>query len=367
MKRKITAVSLALALTLGLAGCSSSGSKSESAEPAATEAVAGAEAEAEGAESQDAGSEAEGDVEKAKVIICGTNGPGDTQSMAHEKFAEELNKLGDWDATAMVSSEMGSTDDVLEQALSGAGVIAATDPARLASYVPEFGILMMPYLFDSYDQMDALLDTPLYAEWSEKLEGQGLQLLTNNCITGFRMFVTNKEVKKPADLNGLKIRTMGTPISVNSVNAMGAIGISMNQSDAYNAIETGVVDGGEWQIPTIYSLRMFEVCDHISLTKHFLLTGSIVCGDGWYNSLTERQQKELKETAIKVYGETKQNVMEYEEKYLAEMQEMGVTVDEPDLDAFREATEYLYSDDATTGGVDFVALREELYSQMGIQ
>ncbi|MGN0986329.1 MAG: C4-dicarboxylate TRAP transporter substrate-binding protein, partial [Otoolea sp.] len=307
------------------------------------------------------------DVAKAQVIICGTNGPGDTQSMAHEKFAEELNKLGDWEATAMVSSEMGSTDDVLEQAMAGAGVIAATDPARLASYVPEFGILMMPYMFDSYDQLDVLLDTPLYAEWSEKLEQQGLQLLTNNCITGFRNYVTKKEVMKPADLDGLKIRTMGSPIAVNSVNAMGAIATSMAQSDAYNAIETGVVDGGEWQIPTIYSLRMYEVCDHISLTKHFLLTGSIVCGSSWYNNLTERQQQELKETAIKVYGETKEMVQEYEEKYMAEMQEKGMTVDEPDLDAFREATDYLYSDDATTGGVDFVSLREELYSQMGIE
>ena len=274
--------------------------------------------------------------EKATVAICGTNGKGDTQSIAHETFAELLNETGLFEATAMVSSEMGSTDDVLEQAMAGAGVIAATDPARLASYVPEFGILMMPYMFDSYDELDNLMDADLYKTWTE-------------------------------DLKGLKIRTMGSAISVNSVNAMGAIATSLNQSDAYNAIETGVVDGGEWQIPTIYSLRMYEVCDHISLTGHFLLTGSIVCGTSWYDTLTEEQQKALNECAVEAYGTTKEMVMEYEQKYLEEMEANGVTITEPDKEAFRAATEYLYTDEATTGGADFASLREELYEQLGIE
>lgn len=303
----------------------------------------------------------------ATLTICGTNGPGDTQSIAHENFAKALNECGDWAAVAMVSSEMGSTDDVLEQAMAGAPVIAATDPARLASYVPEFGILMMPYMFDSYDELDGLMSTALYQQWVDKLREQGLVLLTNNCITGFRNYVSNKQVIVPADLNGLKIRTMGSAIAVNSVNAMGAIATALNQSEAYNGIETGVVDGGEWQVPTIYSLRMYEVCDHISMTQHFLLTGSIVCGAAWYDTLTEQQQKELQELAVKCYGETKEMVLKAEEDFVKEMvDEHGVTVDQPDKEAFREATAYLYSDDATTGGVDFEALRDELYSQMGI-
>ena len=147
------------------------------------------------------------------IIITGTNGKGDTQSIAHENFAEKLNETGLFDAVAMVSSEMGSTDDVLEQAMAGAGVVAATDPARLAAYVPEFGILMMPYMFDSYDEIDTLLETELYAQWKQMLYDKGLVLLTNNGITGFRNYVTNKEIVEPADLAGLKIRTMGSAIA----------------------------------------------------------------------------------------------------------------------------------------------------------
>lgn len=350
MKKKMTALLLALSMVC-LTACGAASSSAATSE--------GASAAPSTAETSN--------TEKAKVTICGTNGKGDTQSIAHETFAELLNETGLFEATAMVSSEMGSTDDVLEQAMAGAGVIAATDPARLASYVPEFGILMMPYMFDSYDELDNLMDTELYKTWTEELKDQGMVLLTNNCMTGLRHYVTNKEIVTPEDLKGLKIRTMGSAISVNSVNAMGAIATSLNQSDAYNAIETGVVDGGEWQIPTIYSLRMYEVCDHISLTGHFLLTGSIVCGTSWYDTLTEEQQKALNECAVEAYGTTKEMVMEYEQKYLDEMEANGVTITEPDKEAFRAATEYLYTDEATTGGADFASLREELYEQLGIE
>ena len=70
---------------------------------------------------------------------------------------------------------------------------------------------------------------------------------------------------------------------------------------------------------------------------------------------------------MEAYGTTKEMVMEYEQKYLDEMEANGVTITEPDKEAFRTATEYLYTDEATTGGADFASLREELYEQLGIE
>ena len=303
-----------------------------------------------------------------KLTICGTNGLGDTQSMAHEEFAKRLNAFGGWEADAKVSSEMGSTDDVTEQAINGAPVIAASDPSRLAAYVPEFGILMMPYLLSDYSQLDNLMDTPLYNEWVEKLRAQGLVLLTNNCLTGWRNWITNKPIREPKDLNGLKIRTMGNPIAINSVNAMGAVATAMNQNEAYNAITTKVIDGGEWQLPTVYSSKFYEVCKNISLSEHFLLTGSIVAGAKWMDSLSEEQQKQLSETAVKTYKDNQELVIKYEKEYLDEMRtKYGVAVEEnPDRAAFKAATAHLYADRATTGGADYEALREELYKQLGL-
>jgi len=304
--------------------------------------------------------------EGTKVIITGTNGPGDTQSMGHEEWAKRLNEMGGWDASALVSSEMGSTDEVLEQGMLGEPVIASTDPSRLAAYCPGIGILMMPYLLDSYDQLSGLMETDLYKSWVEELRGQGIVLLTANGLTGWRNWVTNKVINEPADLNGLKIRTMGNAIAINSVNAMGAIATPMAQSEAYNGIQTKVIDGGEWQIPTIYSSKFYEVCSNISLSHHFLLTCDMACGVAWFDTLSAEQQEQLTTSCVQNYKDNQALVVEYEDKYLAEMEANGITVTEPDRDAFKAATASLYSDPETTGGADYNALREELYKELGI-
>lgn len=302
-----------------------------------------------------------------EVIITGTNGPGDTQSMGHEEWARRLNEMGGWNAKALVSSEMGNTDDVTEAGMMGEPVIASSDPSRLAAYCPGIGILMMPYLLDSYDQLSGLMETDLYKSWVEELRGKGIVLLTANGLTGWRNWVTNKPITKPEDLAGLKIRTMGNPIAINSVNAMGAIATPMAQSEAYNGIQTKVIDGGEWQIPTIYSAKFYEVCKDISLSHHFLLTCDMVCGVAWFDTLSAEQQEQLSTSCVQNYKDNQALVLEYEVKYLDEMKTMGVTVTEPDRDAFRAATASLYADPATTGGADFEALRTELYAQLGIK
>lgn len=301
-----------------------------------------------------------------EVIITGTNGPGDTQSLGHEEWARRLNELGGWNAKALVSSEMGNTDDVLEAGMMGEPVIASSDPSRLAAYAPGMGILMMPYLLDSYDQLDGLMETELYKGWVAELREKGVVLLTANGLTGWRNWVTNKPINKPEDLSGLKIRTMGNPIAINSVNAMGGIATPMAQSEAYNGIETKVIDGGEWQIPTIFSARFYEVCSDISLSQHFLLTCDMVTGAAWFDTLSAEQQEELTTSCVQNYKDNQALVIEYEQKYLDEMIASGVTVTTPDREAFRAASAHLYADPATTGGVDYEALRIELYEQLGI-
>lgn len=301
-----------------------------------------------------------------EVIITGTNGPGDTQSLGHEEWARRLNAMGGWNAKALVSSEMGNTDDVLEAGMMGEPVIASSDPSRLAAYAPAMGILMMPYLLDSYDQLDGLMETELYKGWVTELREKGVVLLTANGLTGWRNWVTNKPINKPEDLGGLKIRTMGNPIAINSVNAMGGIATPMAQSEAYNGIETKVIDGGEWQVPTIYSARFYEVCSDISLSQHFLLTCDMVTGAAWFDTLSAEQQEQLTTSCVQNYKDNQALVIEYEQKYLEEMKAKGVTVTTPDREAFRAASAHLYADPATTGGVDYEALRIELYKQLGI-
>ena len=106
---------------------------------------------------------------------------------------------------------------------------------------------------------------------------------------------------------------------------MGAIATPMNQSECYNAIQTKVIDGGEWQLPTIYSAKFYEVCSDISLSQHFLLTCDMVCGAAWFDTLSAEQQEQLITSCVQNYKDNQAIVIEYEEKYLEEMKAAGVT------------------------------------------
>jgi len=212
-----------------------------------------------------------------KLFIAGTSGAEDTQSMGHFEFAKRLASASDgvFEAEVKINAVMGETDDVTEQAIQGVPVINATDPGRLAAYVPEYGLIQMPYLLPDHTYLNKIMDTKLYAKWDKAFQEKGLKLVTSNGYSGVRSWVTNFPVRTPADLKGVKIRTIGSDLFVNSVNAMGAIATALPWAETYQGIEQGVVDGCEAQIPGIYSMRFYEVSNHVSLSEHFTLIASI--------------------------------------------------------------------------------------------
>src|SRR5690606_25286849 len=99
-----------------------------------------------------------------------------------------------------------------------------TDSARMGNYVPEIAVMNGPYFVESLEEVWALNDLPMVQEWIDKLANEyGIRVLSFNWVQGFRHFMTNKPISKPADLAGLKIRTPPAPIWQESVRALGAV------------------------------------------------------------------------------------------------------------------------------------------------
>ncbi|MDC7233371.1 MAG: C4-dicarboxylate TRAP transporter substrate-binding protein [Spirochaetales bacterium] len=295
-----------------------------------------------------------------KVFIAGTSGKEDTQSMGHFDYAERLNATGMFNAEVKINAVMGETDDVTEQAIQGVPVINATDPGRLAAYVPEFGLVQMPYLLPDYTYLNKIRDTDLYAKWDKEFEAKGLKLVTVNGYSGVRSWVTDFPVTKPADLKGVKIRTIGSDLFVNSVNAMGAIATALPWAETYQGMEQGVVDGCEAQIPGIYSMRFYEIKSHVSLSEHFTLIASMVTGTKFFNTLTPEQQTTLLDTAFDAYKDNQEIVVSKSKDYIKEMEAAGVTFVEIDKTPFVEAVQPVYVK------MGFSELKDELYAELGL-
>ena len=240
------------------------------------------------------------------------------------------------------SSQLGSTDDLEEQAKVGANVAVITDPARLAQSVPEIGILGAPYITDNYDESRKLVTSKLFQGWEGKLQGRGYKVLSFNWYQGDRHFLTNVPIKVPADLKGLRIRTPGTPIWQGTISAMGATPTALAWSEVYPGLQQKVIDGAEAQHPATYGAHLYEVVKHITKTGHFQLMTGLVTGEKWFNSLPKEYQTILLEESIKAGDFASQKTMQGLAGYEEKMKAAGVTFAAVDIAPFKKATEVVY-------------------------
>ena len=257
-------------------------------------------------------------------------------------------------------SQLGKDEDVLEQARAGANVAVLVDGGRLAPFVKDFGIMGAPYLVDNYDQVLKLTTSPLFNGWVEKLRtAANLQVLSFDWFQGHRHVLTNVPIKTPADLKGIRLRTPGAPVWLETVRAMGATPTGMPWSEVYSALQTKVIDGAEAQHPAVYGARLYEVVKVITKTEHIYLITGIVTSRTWYDKLPADQQKILREETDAAGKWASEKTIESLADYEKKLREKGVSVVEIDKTPFRAATAGVY---ATLGYTD---LRTQVDKALG--
>lgn len=241
------------------------------------------------------------------------------------------------------SSQLGKDEDVLEQARAGGNVAVVVDGGRLAVYTKEFGILGAPFLAQGYDGIRKVVTSDVFEGWVKKLhDAAGLQVLSFNWWQGERHLLTNVPVKTPADLNGIRMRTPGAPVWMETIKAMGATPTPMGWTEVYPALQQHVIDGAEAQDPATYGARLYEVIKYITKTGHInLITGIVTSGD-WFDKLPADIQKIIRDDALAAgdiasFG-TKDSLANYEKM----MADKGVTINEIDVTPFVKATAGVY-------------------------
>lgn len=296
--------------------------------------------------SQQSGSEGSGGEGKVYTLKLGTAlNESDPIYQGLVKFKESVAEKTDGQVKIEIfgSGSLGEDKDILEQAKVGTNVAVLVDSGRLAEMVPEIGILSAPYIVDNFDEANKVAQSDLFKGWADKLaEKHNLQILSFNWYQGERHLLTNKPIEKPADLQGLKLRTPGAPIWLETIKAMGASPTGMAWSEVYPAIQQGVIDGAEAQHPATYGAKLYEVIDYITKTRHFQLITGIVASSKWVESLPEEYQKivyeEAEKAGLNASHQTEEMLAEFEQKMIDE----GVTVNEADIELFKEKTEVVY-------------------------
>ena len=272
-----------------------------------------------------------------------TNVTGSIQDMAVQKLRDLLEEKTDGKATIEIfpNGQIGDEAQLVEGVLLGTVEMAMTSNSLLSNHVTDFRVLDMPFLFENIAELKTALGGPVREMMQESADKTGFQLI-GSYSSGIRHLMTSKPIDSIDDLANMKIRTMQQPMHVEAFRAYGANPTPMAYSELYGALQSGVVDGAEGATSDYNAQRFYEVADHFSLVGWLNLTAHIFMSKAKFESLPEDVQAALLEAGAEAAAWQPQYVIDQETPLLAELKEKGVTIIEPDLAAFREASKPLY-------------------------
>lgn len=261
------------------------------------------------------------------------------------QFKAEVEKrsAGQIEVKLFPSSQLGADEDVLEQARAGAGVAVLVDGGRLAPFVKDFGVLGAPYLANNFAEMRKVVTSPLFEGWVQKLrDASGHQVFSFNWYQGDRHLLTTKPINKPGDLAGVRMRTPGAPVWLETVRGLGATPTPMPWAEVYSALQMKAIDAAEAQHPATYGQRLFEVVTHVTKTGHIQLITGLVGSKIWFDKLPANLQTVVREEALKA-GDTASNAtIDSLKNFEKLMTEKGVKIDEIDIKPFVTSTSVVY-------------------------
>lgn len=260
-------------------------------------------------------------------------------------FGEELEKLSGGKLTVemMPSFQGGNERAALESTQIGLIDMAVAAAAPLSNFVPKVEVLDLPYLFRDTEQARRVQDGPIGQHLLDEISNAGFIGLGWG-EAGFRHLTNNKrELKAPADLKGMKVRTMQSDTHMEAFQAMGSLPTPMSWSEVIPALQTGTLDGQENAIPIITSTRVYETQHYISLTGHVFTNIAWVFSPSRWESLSEEEKGWVK-AAVKVgIAAERARVDSDVESGLKILKDAGVTVTEVNRDDFAKAVEPAYA------------------------
>ena len=238
------------------------------------------------------------------------------------------------------SMQLGGEKEMIEQAQVGALQISRVSVGALGPVVDDLNVFNLPFIFRDEAHMRKVIDGPIGEELLAKVSASSARLIALGWMDGgTRNVYASKPVTKPADLKGMKVRMMGNPIFVETMNAMGGNGVAMGYNELYSALQTHVVDGAENNPPSYLTANHYQVVKVYSLTGHLIIPEIFVFSKVTWDKLSPADQAMLKKHSREAQMEQR----ELWNKMVADAQQKlkaaGVQFVAADKPAFYKATQ----------------------------
>jgi tripartite ATP-independent transporter DctP family solute receptor len=220
---------------------------------------------------------------------------------------------------------------MIEQAQVGALHMARISVGPMGPIVPELNVFNLPFMFRDNAHKEKVIDGPIGDEMLKKLSEHPTAGLIGLCWmnAGTRNVYNSKHpIKTVEDLKGLKIRMMGNPVFVDTMNSLGGNGIAMGYDQLINALQTGVVDGAENNEPSYANGQHYRHAKYYSMTGHLMIPEILVFSKKAWIALSKEDQDLIRKLAREAQQEARGLWYEMEKKSIAQMKEAGAVINE---------------------------------------
>jgi len=254
--------------------------------------------------------------------------PDSHYGVAANKF-EEVVKAETGDAFTFKhfpSSGLGGEREVIEGLQIGTIEATIVSSGTLANFVQETGVFDIPFLFRDLDHARDVLDGPVGQEILAKFDNVGLKGLAWG-EQGFRHITNNRNpIHTPADVEGLKIRTMENPVHLAAFNAMGAAPTPMAWPEVISSLQQGVIDGQENPLSVIVSVKLNEVQKYLTLSGHVYSPAMLLVSKPFWEGLDDAQKAAFQKAADEAVAEMRGYVDNVETTGVETLKERGMEV-----------------------------------------
>lgn len=280
------------------------------------------------------------------------------------EFKKEVEEQSNGSITVELypNGALGGDVQLTESVAMGTLDMALPATSVLVTYAPEFGILDMPYLFLNADYAFEAMDGEVGEHFNATLENVGIKNLGYS-YNGLRSLTNSiRPVNTPADLKGMKVRVMESPVFIDFFETLGANATPMSFNELFTGLQQGTVEAQENPPSLIYSNRFYEVQEYLSLTEHVNNFLAFIMNQSTFDSLSAEQQAVVEKAAENYVKLQRQMELDDTERSVQDLADAGLTVNEVSEEnkkAFKDALEPMYEKYSKEFGQELFDLAEK--------
>ena len=290
--------------------------------------------------------EAEAEAYHIDLIYSNVFNPKEWNYKAAEKFAEMVTERTEGHVKVEFHglNELDCYRDSVVHAVNGDKWIGLEEPSLFADWVGDCAVLVGPMLYNNDEEYNFVMASDIVKDVLDRLAEENIHILDTHYSFGYRSVVTNKDIYKPEDLNGMKLRSTTAALFIKTIECLGATPVPMSFTECLSSISSGVVDGFEGSTSTLAGAGApYELVKKVALTNHFIATRWLFMAQDVYEEMPVKWRDILDACALEC-GEWEQTMCADDEAVQIEKMktEAGVTWNEVDIDAFTAACAPVY-------------------------